>query len=422
MGIVKKSESKPHRLIVFDVEGVLLPKRRYLLFEVARKLSLLGFAKIIVIGFLYETGLSSLGSALRRIFKILRRFTIDGLFELYKRIPLMPGVEVVFRELNKLGYRTGLISSGLPTVIVEDLATRLKADYAFGLKLEITNDDHLTGKIEGDVLKPKGKAVVLKRIMEKEGLSPKECVVVADDRNNLPMFPLCGLSIGYNPDFLLSAKSDFVVSGDLTEILPAITENVVKAPSLPLSRRDIVRETIHIGSFLVPFVCQYFLNPLWISSLILLVTLLYTASEIARLEGINFPIFSTITWKAVTKPELYEFTTAPIFFAIGIILSLTLFPTPVSYASIVVLTLGDGFATIFGKILGRTVLPFNKGKRLEGSIFGFLLAFLGTMFFVNPVQALIGALAGMLTECLPLPISDNIMVPIVSGLALIAIS
>jgi len=418
--MIKQNEGTINHLIVLDIEGVLLPKRRYLLFEVTRKLSLLEFAHIIFIGGLYEIGFLSLESALKRIFRVLRKLTIDDLFEFYKEIPLMPGVEEVFTELNKLGYRTALISSGLPTFLVEDLATRLKADYAFGLKLEVVNG-HLTGEISGDVLRPKGKAVVLKRIMEKDSLSPKDCVVVADDRNNLPMFPLCRLSIGYNPDFILSRKSNFVVNGDLTGILPVIKDGLRQAPSLP-SRRDILRETIHVGSFLVLFVCQYFLNRLWVSLLILTVTLLYAVSEFARLRGINVPIFSTITWKATVKPELYEFATAPIFFAIGITLSLIFFPAPISYASVAILTLGDGFATVFGKILGRNVLPFNKGKTVEGSIFGFLFAFLGAMFFVNPIAALIGALTGMVIECLPLPISDNVTIPMVSGLVLMAVS
>ncbi len=416
----KRGFDRTSRLIVFDVEGVLLPKRRFLLFEVAKKLSTLTFVKAIVVGFLYEIGLLSLEFTLKKIFKTLQGLEVDRLFERYKRIPLMPSVEKVFTELNKLGYVTVLISSGLPTVLVEDLAARLKANYAFGLELKVTNN-YLTGEIEGDVLKSRGKAIVLKRLMNEEGWSPEDCVVVADDRNNLPMFDLCGLGIGYNPDFTLSTKSDFVVSGDLAGILPVITENVLHDQGLRLSGRDIAREAIHIGSFSIPFVCQYFLNPLWVSSLILLVTLLYTASEFSRLEGINVPIFSTITWKAATKSELYEFTTAPIFFALGITLSLTLFPVPVGYASIAILTLGDGLATIFGKLFGKTVLPFNKGKRLEGLIFGFLFAFIGAMLFVSPVKALIGASMGMFVECLPLPISDNMSIPLVSGLALIAL-
>lgn len=416
----KESWRGINRLIVFDVEGVLIPKRRYLLFETARKVGLWGFIRIIVMGVLYEIGLLPLEFTLKRIFMMLRGLTVDDVFQLYKKIPLMPSAKEVFERLNRAGYKTALISSGLPTLFVKDLAARLNADYAFGLELEIVNG-HLTGEIGGDVLKPGGKAIVLKKILEKEGLSSQDCVVVADDRNNLPMFPLCTLRVGYNPDFILCAKSDFVAKDDLSEILPIITENMLQVPSPAISRSESLRETIHIGSFLLPFVCIYLLGNYLVSSLILLLTLLYIISEVARLRGINFPVLSTITWRAANKPELYEFTTAPIFFALGIVFSLILFPAPAGYASIAILTLGDGFANIFGRKFGGVRFSFNKGKNVEGSIFGFLFASVGAMLFVDPVKAFVGAAVGMLVECLPLPISDNLAVPLASGLVLMMI-
>ncbi len=418
MLVAKTREDQRNRLIVFDVEGVLLPKRRYLLFDAARKLGPWGFIKIIIIGFLYEVGLLSLETALKKIFRLFRGFLIDDLFELYKAVPLILGVEQLFEELNQAGYRTALISSGLPTLFVKDLASRLNVDHAFGFELK-TRNGRLTGEIAGEAIKPDGKALILKRILGREGLSSKNCVVVADDRNNLPMFPLCTLGIGYNPDFVLTAKSDYVVREDLSEILPIIQEKALRIPHQGLSRGDVIREAIHIGSFSVPCVCAYtFLEPRLISLPILLVTLLYIASEFGRLQRIEFPLFSTITRRAAIKPELYEFVSSPILFALGMMISLLLFPTPTNYASIAVLTLGDGFATIFGRMIGRTVFPFNKGKMVEGSIFGFLCAFGGAMLFVDPIKALTAAATGMVVECLPLPVNDNLTIPTISGLAL----
>lgn len=405
------------QLVVFDVEGVLIPKRRYLLFETAKKIGFWGFIRTLVIGMLYEIGLVSLESSLRRIFMMLQGLTVDEILQLYKDIPLMPNVKEVFEKLNESGYKTALISLGLPELLVEDLATRLDADYAFGLELEISNG-HLTGAIRGDILKPEGKAIVLKRILEKDSLSPQDCVVVADDRNNLPMFPLCRLRIGYNPDFSLSRKSDFVVKDDFSEVIPIIMDNNFRVSRQAISRSDSIRETIHIGSFFLPFVCLYLFGNSLVSSLILLLTLLYIISEVARLQGINFPIISTITWRAANRSEFYEFAAAPIFFALGILSSLVLFPAPIGYASIAILTLGDGFATIFGKRFGRVHFPFNKGKNVEGSFFGFLAASIGAMLFVDPVKAFLGAAVGMLMESLPLPINDNLAIPLASGLVL----
>ena len=416
----KKTGHGANRLVVFDVEGILIPKNRYLLFETSRKVGFLGFIRVIALGFLYEIGLLSLESALRRIFAMLKGLEAEEVFRLHKRIPLMPGAEEVFKKLNDTGYRTALISSGLPIPVVEDLATRLQADYAYGLELEIVNE-RLTGAIGGDVLKSGGKAIVLKKILAKEGLDPQDCIMVADDRNNLPMFPLCNLRIGYNPDFLLSAKSDYVTRGELTEILPSITGENPQVFHPAISRSRGLREIIHISSFLLSFISMLIGNIL-LASVILLVTVLYTLSEAARIRGINIPIFSSITWKAANKPELYEFATSPIHFALGIAISLLIFPAPIRYVAITILTLGDGFAHIFGMKFGNIRLPFNKGKNLEGSIFGFLFAFLAALIFVDPARALIGAAVGMIVEGLSLPVNDNLTMPFASGLILVLIS
>jgi HAD superfamily phosphoserine phosphatase-like hydrolase len=414
----KETGQGANSLVVFDVEGVLIPKNRYLLFEISRKVGFLGFIRILTLGFLYEIGLLSIGTALRRIFATLKGLKAEEILELHKNMPLMPGTEEVFKTLNDKGYRTALISSGLPTQVVEDLATRLHADYAYGLELEI-KDERLTGAIEGDVLRSGGKAVVLKRILEKEGLTAQDCVMVADDRNNIPMFPLCRLRIGYDPDFVLTAKSDFVTRGSLTEILPPITGESPRGTHHSMSRSRGLRETIHMGSFLLTFICIYVTGNIMLASFILLLAVLYTISEVARVRGINIPILSSITWSAANKTELYEFATAPIHFALGIAISLLIFPEPIRYVAITTLTLGDGGAHIFGMKFGKTKLPFNKGKNLEGTIFGFVLAFLGAMIFVDPALALIAAAVGMLVEGIPSPINDNFTIPLVSGLVLI---
>lgn len=412
----EKNEFQTRRLVVFDVEGVLIPKNRYILFEISRKIGFLDLVQIIVLGLFYEIGLLPLEFSLRKIFAMLKGLEQEKVVELHKKIPFLPGTEEVFKKLNTKGYRTALISSGLPMLAVKDIATRLKADYAYGLELEI-DKKQLTGNIGGNVIKSGGKATVLREILEKENLTPKDCIVVADDRNNLSMLSLCKLKIGYNPDFILAAKSDFVTRGSLTEILPPITGEKPSNPHHNLSNLGL-RETIHMGSFMLTFISMYITGNILLTSLILLITILYSISEIARAHGISIPIISAITWNAANKTELYEIATAPIYFALGITISLVIFPEPIRYVAITILTLGDGGAHIFGMKFGRTPLPFNKGKNIEGTLFGFIFAFLGAMIFVNPIKALIAAMVGMTVEGLPSPINDNLTIPIVSGLIL----
>jgi phosphoserine phosphatase len=403
------------------VEGVLIPKRRYLLFEASKLLGISGFLKILWAGFLYESGLSSLETALQRIYMQLKGLAFTDLFNLYKKMPLMPGVKQVFQQLKRAGCKTALISSGLPQAFVQDLALELSCDYAFGLDLEVV-DDRLSGQIGGDALKLDGKAIILQKIQEKEGLTKRDSAAVADDRNNLPMFGLSDMRIGYNPEFQIACKSDAVVKGDLGDIVRILNGSLTNRSSL--SKRELIREIIHMAGFLVPvFTVLFSLNPFFVVSTILAVTGLYIASEIARMLGFNVPIMSTITWKAAIQPEIYEFITAPIFFATGIILALIIFPPPISYASIAIFTLGDSFASLFGKKLGNHVLPYNKGKKIEGTLFGFLFAFIGASLFIGSTMSLskvlLAVASGMIMESLPTPVNDNVTIPLAAGLTLL---
>jgi len=404
-------------LVVFDVEGVLLPKRRFLLFEVAAKLRLSTFLKSLFIGILYEAGLLSIDSALRRLFRLLKGMPMNELLAKYRRLRPIAGVTELFSNLRKLEFKTALISSGLPRVFLEDLANELDADYVSGLEIGI-DDGRLNGEIWGDVLKPEGKAIALKRILERESIYSHNCIVVADDRNNLPLLRLCRMSIGYNPDFVLTVKSNYVIRGDLSRVLPLLTGKASSSGDRSLSQSEVLREVIHLSGILIPLICTYLLGDHMVALLVMAVTSSYVVSEISRMLGVNLPLFSTVTLKAADRSELQEFVTGPISYGLGIMLSLVLFRPPVSYASIAVLTLGDGSAALFGKRFGRTVLPLNKGKRAEGSLIGLLFAFLGSLLFVNPTQALIGAAVGMLAEYLPSPIDDNITIPLSTGLVL----
>ena len=379
------------------------------------------FLKTIFLGFLYEIGLLSLETALRRIYKYFEGYTTEELHYYFEKIPLLPGSDAVFEYLHKNEWKTALISSGLPNFCIQELATKLKADYAFGLKME-TVKGKFTGKIEGYAIKKNGKAVLLQEILNREKLDSKNCILVADDRNNIQMFAYANLKIGYNPDFMLSAKSDYVVTGNLTNILPIITNTIREEHKQTLSRNQILRLAIHMSGFTIPFMCTYFLNHYLIAILISIVTSLYIISELARMMRITFPILTSITTRAAVKLELYEFTTDPIFYAFGIILSLIIFPPQFAYASIAILTLGDGAASLFGKKLGKTPYPFNKAKNLEGSIFGFIFALSGAVFFIDPIRAFIAAMAGMLAECLPMPLNDNLTIPLTAGSILMMLS
>jgi dolichol kinase len=101
----------------------------------------------------------------------------------------------------------------------------------------------------------------------------------------------------------------------------------------------------------------------------------------------------------------------PIYFAVGIIVALLLFPPAIAYASIIILAVGDPVAAFVGERVGRVQV---RRKTLEGSAAGLTASFLLASIIVSPLTALIGSAGGMLMEFLDEP-DDNLTMPIVAG-------
>jgi dolichol kinase len=174
---------------------------------------------------------------------------------------------------------------------------------------------------------------------------------------------------------------------------------------------------MHASGFFIPVIAAVVGVPI-VSVFIILVLGVYAMSEYLRTAGKKMPLINVITRKAASQNELYQVVLAPVYFAVGILVALLAFPGPVGAASIAIFALGDSTASIFGRYLARTSLPFNKDKSLEGSVAGFFFAFLGGLVFVSPLLAALGAAIAALVECLPLPINDNLLIPLCTGLAL----
>lgn len=108
--------------------------------------------------------------------------------------------------------------------------------------------------------------------------------------------------------------------------------------------------------------------------------------------------------------------TAP--YVLGIGLSLYLYRMDIAAAAICFLAFGDVAATTIGERYGRTKIG---NKSLEGSLafvaaavsVGLLLPLVGIT--VVPGVILTGAIVAAGVELLPLPVNDNLVIPLVSG-------
>ncbi len=174
---------------------------------------------------------------------------------------------------------------------------------------------------------------------------------------------------------------------------------------------------------MVPFIA-IILGNAFAAAFIVGLAVIYTISEYLRLKGRNMPVFTTITKMAMrdsAEEKQNAFVRAPLYFAAGILASLLIFPAPFNYAAIAVVTLGDGFASVVGRLAGKTKIPHSGGKTLEGTAAGIVCALVGAMIFVSPATALTAALVGMTVELVQLRVSDNLSVPLSSGIVITVI-
>ncbi len=414
-----KKLGKNIKLAVFDVEGILLEAKvppvfsggGYLLFEAARRKGLFSFVRFAVISLFYLLRIFSIETALREAFMVLKGFDRYALQEIFDGLVIRPGVFETARELRKRGVKIALVSYGLPLFLLQPLASKLDAQYAYGVKLEMKNG-RTTGKIGGVISGKNGKVLILNEICRLEGISPTECLVVADDRNNCPLFKACGLSIGLNSDRDLSRCADIILeSQNLSDVLvPIFNPTSTTSEKRSLTAHDFSRLLFHISGLWVPFF-GILLGVHTLLFLILSATVVYCISEFLRLTGRTIPAITSITTFSARGRELRQFVLAPVYFALGIFIVLLLFPDSFGFAGIAILTLGDSTASL-GHKMGITRLSFNKLKSLEGSLAGFLAGMLGAVLFTDLRFAVIGSFAGMLVESLPTPIDDNFTVPV----------
>ncbi len=178
---------------------------------------------------------------------------------------------------------------------------------------------------------------------------------------------------------------------------------------------ETARKLIHMAGVFTIVVAEL-LGKTTLSIIIVSITILYVISEYLRLHKKNIPIITRITRLLAREDESSGWILRPISYAVGIVVTMHLFPEPIGYASILILTLGDGFSSLIGARFGRHPIPYNRDKTVEGSIAFFLASFFSTTMLVPPPTALIGTMMGAFIESLPTRYSENIMVPVVSGL------
>jgi len=187
---------------------------------------------------------------------------------------------------------------------------------------------------------------------------------------------------------------------------------------------EFLRKVIHIGV------------GLWSIGTVLL----FENRYMAIIPPLSFVVINAISYrfelvKAMDAVE--DKSPGTIYFPISFVVAILLFwdAKPLVVASLMPLTLGDAFAAIVGRAIGRTkYVIFGRHRSAEGSVSMCLFSFagvalalwlmpmlLGTTLVIQPgllIGSLIVALAATIVEALTPWNLDNLTVPAISMLAL----
>lgn len=167
----------------------------------------------------------------------------------------------------------------------------------------------------------------------------------------------------------------------------------------------------------------------------LLLTMLAAGYAISHLyrKGWRSPFFSRMIDMAERESSMATPGRGALRFYTGVLLAYLLLlwlgePYYTFTTVVLVLAVGDSLCVLVGMRVGGKKLPYNRSKSLEGTLAGFgsafalssavLLAIFGLTASEAVPIAFAAAFTGILVETLPLPVDDNISIPLACALAL----
>ena len=194
------------RLIAFDMDSTLIRT------EVIDELAILAGVgdEVAAITERAMHGELDFSQSLAQRVSLLKGLKESALAEVAAALPLSEGVEHLFQILNRLGYKTAVLSGGFD-YFGKVLQQKLGIDYVFANRLEIV-DGELTGRVIPPVVDAARKADLLRDIAKKEGILMQQTIAVGDGANDLAMLDAAGLGIAFHAKPLVRESAGHSIS------------------------------------------------------------------------------------------------------------------------------------------------------------------------------------------------------------------
>jgi len=177
---------------------------------------------------------------------------------------------------------------------------------------------------------------------------------------------------------------------------------------------EFKRKAIHLFALSIP-IGYYFLPKKLSLALLLPFALGSIIFDVVRLHSLPGAKFLNSFFGPILREHESKDLTGSSYILSGAAITIALFSKKVAVTAICFIILGDIAAALIGRPYGKTKIIGTKS--LEGSGAFLILCLLvglgipGLPFWIG----IIGAIVAMLMELAPLPIDDNISVPLISG-------
>ncbi len=176
---------------------------------------------------------------------------------------------------------------------------------------------------------------------------------------------------------------------------------------------ELFRKSIHLSGLILP-VIYLFLDK---SEMLILIGALTAGALAVELLKWVSPGFGTLFFRVfaplLRTHERKGAMTGATYYLISAFLCVLFFTKTLAIVCIFFMIFGDMAAALVGKMWGRTKILGKKS--LEGSAACFFVCAAIALVTLNPVIALIGAFVATVVELIPVPIDDNLTVPLISG-------
>ena len=191
-----------------------------------------------------------------------------------------------------------------------------------------------------------------------------------------------------------------------------------------IQRSEYLRKVIHIFNLVIPFTYLFVLESRFqVLRILVPLTLFAIVIEYLRVRSVVIKnIFNNFLISMLRIHEIDGKFTGATWVFIGSTLTISIFPKEIAIISLVYMSLGDTIAGLFGRKFGKTNF-YNK--TIEGSLAGLIVCLLSG-YLVSLTLPLVvvfsGAFAAMFIELMPIPIDDNLSVPLFGGTIMVIVS